>query len=130
MYFITIYNEPKWVKVMHCWNELFWAHSMKKRIDLSIWDDYIFNSTKTPMDNIIKNPATCNDWNDKIHFQIQFKINFYYVLIEIAYFCYKKIEYYTLYCYGEDMSKPCNEYHILKLFYCMKNFFIATFNNT
>ena len=64
---------------------------MKKRIDLSIWDDYIFHSTKTPMDNIIKNSTACNDLNDKIHFQIRFRIQPYYALIEIAYFCYKNI---------------------------------------
>ena len=46
---------------------------------------------KTPMDNIIKNSTACNDLNDKIHFQIRFRIQPYYALIEIAYFCYKNI---------------------------------------
>ena len=92
------------------------------------------------MDNIIKNSTACNDLNDKIHFQIRFRIQPYYALIEIAYFCYKNITKETfqnkicsdseLYYYGEDMLKPFNQYHILKLFYCMRNFFIATFNDT
>ena len=43
------------------------------------------------MDNIIKNSTACNDLNDKIHFQIRFRIQPYYALIEIAYFCYKNI---------------------------------------